>query len=40
MEEQAVEDMGVLKADGWIGDSKMPSAAVIRTRPVLESIAP
>ncbi|GAU32637.1 hypothetical protein TSUD_71850 [Trifolium subterraneum] len=38
MEKQAIEDM-VLESR-WVGDSKMPSAAVTRTQPVLESIAP
>ncbi|MCI27236.1 hypothetical protein A2U01_0048434 [Trifolium medium] len=38
MEKQAIEDM-VLEST-WVGDSKMPSAAVTRTQPVLESIAP
>lgn len=36
-EKQADED--VLESR-WVGDSKMPSAAVTRTQPVLESIAP
>lgn len=38
MEKQAIEDM-VLE-NRWVGDSKMPSATVTRTQPVLESIAP
>ncbi|XP_058732092.1 uncharacterized protein LOC131605933 [Vicia villosa] len=38
MEKQAVEDM--VFESRWVGDSKMPSATVTRTQPVLESIAP
>ncbi|CAJ2676486.1 unnamed protein product [Trifolium pratense] len=38
MEKQAIEDM-VLDSR-WVGDSKMPSAAVTRTQPVIETIAP